>query len=341
VLRADVPAIMNSLRRLAIAVVGLSAITAIGTVGYTLVEGMDWLDAAYMTVITMSTVGYGEVQPLSTEGRLFTIVLILCSVGFALYFLTVMSETLIEGRLRELIRGTHMERKIHELRDHVIICGFGRFGRVIVDELIQHGVAVLVIDRDPGKAVELERRGIPMLIGSAVDDEVLDHAELKHARAIVAATPSDADNAFIALSAREYSQTLRIHARGESDSAIRRLALAGADQVVSAYQIGGQRVAASILRPSVVDFLEIAHPHRGDAIDLEEVQVHPRSQLVGRSVVSIESALSQLRVVALKRGSEQIQLIPEAETEIVGGDHLVVIGASGSLAELATQASEA
>jgi voltage-gated potassium channel len=332
---------MSSLRRLAIAVGGLAAITATGTVGYALVEGMGWLDAAYMTVITMSTVGYDEVQPLSSGGRLFTIALILCSVGFALYFLAVMSETLVEGRLRDLLRGTHMERKIRDLRDHVIICGFGRFGRVIVEELIQHRVAVLVIDRDAAKAVELERRGIPVLIGSAVDDDVLDQAGLEHARAIVAATPSDADNAFIALSAREHSPTLRIHARGESDTAIRRLGLAGADQVVSAYQVGGQRVAASILRPSVVDFLEIARPHRGDAVDLEEVRVHPCSQLVGRSVASIESALSQVRVVALKRGSEQIRLIPDAETQIACGDHLVVIGASENLAELATQASEA
>jgi voltage-gated potassium channel len=330
---------MSTLRRLATAIVGLALITAIGTVGYVLVEGMDWLDAAYMTVITMSTVGYQEVQPLTVGGRLFTMALILFAVGFALYFLAVMSSTLLEGQLRALLRGTHMERQIKELRDHVVICGFGRFGRVIVDEMTQHQVPVLVIDPDPNKAMELERRGILALIGSAVDDDVLDRAGLDHARAIVAATPSDADNTFIALSVRERNPKLRIHARGESDTAIRRLALAGADQVVSAYQIGGQRVAASILRPSVVDFLEIARPHRGDAVDLEEVRVDARSPLVGRSVASIEAAVPRLRVVALKRGSESIQLIPDAETEIASGDHLVVIGASNSLADLATQAS--
>ncbi|MBW2232797.1 MAG: potassium channel protein [Deltaproteobacteria bacterium] len=330
---------MNSLHRLEIAIVGLALITAVGTVGYVFVEGMDWLDAAYMTVITMSTVGYGEVQPLSVGGRLFTMALILFAVGFALYFLAVMSSTLVDGRLRALLRGTQMERQIKELRDHVIICGFGRFGRVIVEEMTQHHVSVLVIDLDANKALELERRGIPALIGSAVDDDVLDRAGLDHARAIVAATPSDADNTFITLSARERNPTLRIHARGESDTAIRRLALAGADQVVSAYQIGGQRVAASILRPSVVDFLEIAHPHRGDEVDLEEVRVDARSPLVGRSVASIEAAVSRLRVVALKRGSESIRLIPDAETEIASGDHLVVIGASESLADLAIQAS--
>jgi voltage-gated potassium channel len=326
---------MDPIRRLLIACFGLLALTSVGTVGYMWVEDLDWVDALYMTVITMSTVGYGEVAPLDRVGKLFTIGLIISTVGFAFYSLTLLSEFVIEGRLQKLLWGTSMETRIKQLRDHVILCGYGRFGRVVADELDRHGVPTVVIEQDSERCQELERSGVPHVLGSAVVDEVLQRAGVERARAIVAGTPSDADNVFIALSARERNPAIRIHARGESDAAVRRLRLAGADQVISAYQMGGQRVAASILRPAVVDFLEIARPRRGVAVDLEEVRVGNDSALVGRTISRLEADTPQVRVVALKRGDEAIQLIPPEDTEICRGDHLVVIGASESLESLA------
>ena len=328
---------MRASRRLIVAFAGLFGITAMGTLGYMAVEGMAALDALYMTVITMSTVGYGEVAPLTAFGKVFTIVLILTTVGMALYFLGVLSQT-FEVRLEDLLRGKSMENKIEELRNHVIVVGFGRFGRVVADELIEHEVPLVIIERDAEHQADLERLDQPFLVASALSDDVLERAGIERARSIVIGTGSDADNVFIALSARERRPDIRIHARGESDASIRRLKLAGADQVISAYQMGAQRVAASILRPSVVDFLEIARPRRGAAIDLEEVRVQGRSSLVGRTVAWIEAHTHRLRVVALKRGDEAIQLIPDEDTEIADGDHLVMIGETESLADLAQRA---
>lgn len=332
---------MSPERRLLIAVGGLAAITVVGTLGYYWSSDLGWIDALYMTVITMSTVGFREVVPLQTAGKLFTIGLILSSVGLVLYSLSVLAEGLIEGRLTDVLRGTSMEHKIQHLRDHVIVCGFGRFGRVVADELSQHDVPLVIVETDPERSPEIERRGWPHVVGSAVSDEVLGRAGVECARAIVVAIPSEADNVFVALSARERNPEIRIHVRGETEATVRRLKLAGADQVVSAYQIGGQRMAASILRPAVVDFLEIARPRYGATVDLEEVRVDGASPLVAQTIGNVEQKNPRVRVIALKRGDERIRLIPAADMEIAGGDHLVVIGDSDSLENLATRAISA
>lgn len=310
-------------------------LTAAGTVGFMLIERMSLIDALYMTVITISTVGYGEVKRLSPAGRLFTIGLIVFGVGNAAYLLAVVAEVLIEGRLREYMGATAMQRKIHELQGHVIICGFGRFGRVVAEELIRHSVPVVVIDPDASKSDELARLNVLHLAADATMDEILVEAGVVQARAIVVATSSDADNVYITLSAREKNHNLMIHARGESEGGMRRLKLAGADQVISAYQRGGMRVASTILRPSVVDFLELVAPGRGEEADLEQLRIEADSPMVGRSIGAIEKEAHKLRIVALKRDGEPIVLIPEGDTIVHSGDYLVVIGDRTSLRKLA------
>lgn len=322
-------------RRLVLAITGIIALTAAGTVGFVLIERMSLIDALYMTVITISTVGFGEVKPLSPAGRLFTIGLIIFGVGNAFYLFAVVAEILIEGRLREYMGVAAMQRKIHELQEHVIICGFGRFGKVVAEELLRHSVPLVVIDPDPATHEELSRRGVLHLVGDATRDEMLEEAAITQARAVVVATGSDADNVYITLSTREKNRSVMIHARGESESGMRRLKLAGADHVISAYQRGGMRVAATILRPSVVDFLELATPGRGNEIDLEQLRIGTASPLVGRSIGGIEKETRKLKIVALKRSNEVISLIPEPDTLIHAGDHLVVIGDRGSLKALA------
>ncbi len=326
---------MSPARRLVLALSGIVALTATGTVGYMLIEGMSLVDALYMSVITISTVGFGEVKPLGPAGRLFTIGLIIFGVGNAFYLFAVVAEILIEGRLREYLGVTAMQRKIHELQEHVIICGFGRFGRVVAEELLRHSIPLVVIDPDPAKHEELSRLDVLHLLGDATRDERLEEAGIAQARAIVVATGSDADNVYITLSAREKNRSAMIHARGESESGMRRLKLAGADHVISAYQRGGMRVAATILRPSVVDFLELATPGRGNEIDLEQLRIDAGSPLVGRSIAAIEKETRKFRIVALKRASEAISLIPDPDTLVQAGDHLVVIGDRASLKTLA------
>ncbi len=325
---------MSAGRRFVLALAVLVFLTAVGTTGYIMIEGMSLIDAVYMSVITISTVGFGEVKPLSPAGRLFTIGLIVTGVGTALYLFAVVAELLIEGRLREYLGKTAMEHRVHQLDGHVVICGYGRFGKVVADEMSRNSMPVVVVDHDPAKEAELVHAGLPYLIGSALEDSVLERVGIRRARAIVVATASDADNVYITLSAREKNPAIRIHARGESESGLRRLKLAGADHVLSAYQWGGMRMAASIIRPSVVDFLELSIPGRGVEVDLEEIRVAAGSPLIGKTIKSVEEGMRRLKIVALRREGEEISLIPDPSVAIGAGDYLVVIGERGELKQL-------
>ena len=321
-------------QRMAIAIAGIVILTGLGTLGYIVIERMSFLDALYMTVITVSTVGYGEVKPLDGQGRVFTIMLIILGVSTAFYLFATMTEIVVEGHLRDYLGATAMLRKIHSLKNHVIICGFGRFGRAVAEELARHRVPMVIIDTDPHAAEDLTRLDIPHLIGDALHDDVLEDAGIRSARALVAATASDADNVYITLAAREKNRAISIHARGEGDVGLRRLKLAGADQVISAYQYGGYRVASTIISPSVVDFIELFTSGRGEEVDLEEIRIPENSAMAGKSVVEIEDAIGRLRIVALKRNDDPIRIIPRPGTEVHAGDLLVVIGDRAGLEAL-------
>ncbi len=326
-------------KKLLVPVGALVAVVLAGTLGYRVCERLSWADAAYLAVVTISTVGYGDIVPRTPAGRLFTVFLILTGVGVALYLLSSLAELVLEGRLRELLGRDAMEREIRKLNEHVIVCGYGRFGRAVVDEMAQGHTDLVVIDSDPQREEELKRLRLPYLIGSALSDEVLASAGIARARAIVVATASDSDNVFITLSAREQNPSIRIHSRAETEAGIRRLRLAGADQVISAYQTGGTRIAASILRPAVVDFLEISSPTRGEEVAIEEIRVSPGSGLVGRAIHAIERDTPRLRVVAIKRGEEPIRIVPDASLQVTGGDFLVVVGNRQGLEQLAQMAA--
>ena len=194
---------MSPTRRFALALSLVVLMTVIGAFGYMLIEHWSVLDAFYMSVITISTVGFGEVKPLSPAGRLFTIGLIVTGVGSAIYLFTVIGELVVEGRLREFLGKSAMNRKIHGLQQHVIVCGYGRFGRAVVEELTHKAVPMVVIETDPAKQAELDAVGALHVLGSALEDAVLDDAGVSAARAIIVATGSDADNVYITLSARE------------------------------------------------------------------------------------------------------------------------------------------
>lgn len=323
------------------ALVALVFVTAVGTAGYMVIAGMSFDDAIFMTVTTMTTVGYREVRELDTAGRVFTMLLIVFGVGTTLYLLSVMAETLLEGHLQDFWGKARMQRNIDELSGHVIVCGYGRFGRAVCEELERQNVERVIVDCDGGLEGDLRAAGASYVIGSALSDEVLERAGIARARAIVIATPSDPDNVFVTLSAREKNPQVRIHARGETEAGLRRLRLAGADQVISAYQMGGMRVAASILRPSVVDFLEISTPGRGETIDLEELRLDPGASIAGATVASLEREGPRVRVVAVKPAGGAIELIPEPETTLGVGDLLIVIGDRQSLERLAQRCGAA
>lgn len=326
---------MTSFRRILRALLGLAVITAAGTLGYVVIAGYTPLNALYMTVTTIATVGYGEIEPLGPAGRVFTIVLILSSAGVALYLLAQLAQTLVESGLREVLQRRAMERKLEGLSGHVIVCGYGRFGGVVVGELARAGVSLVIVESDAAKEPELGASGHPFLVGSAVRDDVLLRAGILRARALVAATGSDADNVYITLSARELHPPLEIHARGESEAALRRLVQAGANRAVSAHQLGGQRMAHALLRPSVVEFVEITRPLVGEEVDLEEVRVAAGSRSVGLTVRALEQSAPRLRVVGLKRAEARMQLVPDEDFAIAAGDLLVVIGERASVEQIA------
>jgi voltage-gated potassium channel len=330
---------MRPTQRFSIALGTLTVLVVLGIAGYAVLEGLSFGDAAYLTIVTLTTIGYGDIVPHTTGGRIFTMALVLVGLGNVFYLASVAAEMVIEGHLRDVLGRNTMQRRINELRDHVIVCGYGRFGRVVADEIRKNDCPLVVIDSDPAREEELKRATVPYVIGSALDDDVLAQAGLDRARAIVVATPSDPDNVFITLSIREKSQTIRIHARGESDAALRRLQLAGADQALTAYHSGGLRMAASILRPTVVDFLELSLPGHKQDVALEEVHVGGTSKLVGRTIAQIEEACARLRVVGMRRGDEDVRVVPETSTAIAADDLLVVIGAGESLRQLESDAA--
>lgn len=326
--------------RVATALAWLLVTTIIGTVGYRVIEGWTWLDSLFMTVITLSTVGYMEVQLLSPEGMMFTIVLIVVGVGVALYLLMTLAELLVEGGLGESYRKEIMAGRIENKSGHVIVAGYGRFGCAVVDQLLEAGRPVVVIDSDPAVEDDLLRRDLAFVIASASTDEGLQRAGIEGAESLVVATPSEAENVFITLAAREMNPDLRIHARGESEACARRLRRAGANHVTAPFQMGGARTAASILRPAVVDFLEIVSPFGGASIDLEELRIEGGSPLCGRSIVESEGRAEAFRVVAVKRPGSEIEIIPTPETMIREGDLIIVIGERNALLRLAEQAEE-
>jgi voltage-gated potassium channel len=327
---------MNPGRRLLVAIGLVVGLSLAGTIGYHLIEGMSWLDGLYMTVVTITTVGYAEVKPLDTAGRWFTMGLIFTGVGTAYYGFAAVTEAVVGGQLRAIVGKTTMDRRIRQLRNHLIVCGYGRFGRVVVEALRQQREQpeIVLVEIDPEKEAELERSGMFYVMGSALDEEVLDHAGIRAASDIVIATSSDPDNVFISLSARERNPSIRIYARAESEVGVRHLQLAGADRAISSYRYSAMRIAAAIARPAALDFLSIIFPG-GKGVSIEEVRVLPHSSLIARTIAQVENEHMRLRIVALKRGAEEITIAPEPDTKFQADDLLIVVGAEDSLKRLA------
>jgi voltage-gated potassium channel len=327
---------MSHGRRLASAVALLVAVLGIGTVGY-LVLGFGLLDAVYQTVTTVSTVGFQEVQPLSAAGRVFTILLILIGVGATLYALAAVVEILIEGRLNELLGRRRMEQSIAGMRGHVIICGWGRVGRAIADEVGEAGRDLVVIDLDPTRGVG-ER--VHVIVGDATDDSVLQAANIGGAAALVAAVDSDAANSFIVLSARALNPDLFIVARGRSQDSQAKLARAGADRVVNPQSIGGTRMAAFVLRPHVAEFLDVVMHERSLEFRLEEVPVTADSPLAGRSLGESElRSRTGALVLALRDAQGGFRTNPRSDTVINPGEVIIAIGTQAELDALVALAA--
>jgi voltage-gated potassium channel len=322
---------MTNWRRLRLALVMLAAVFVIGILGYVLL-GFSLLDAAYQTVTTVATVGFREVQPLDDAGKVFTIVLILVGVGTALYTFSVVLETLFEGHLRELFGRRRMEREIDAMDGHVIVCGWGRVGRAIGEELTAARADLVIVDLDSTRVSETQ---LPAVVGDATEDRVLERAGLARARALVAALDGDAANLFVTLSARSLRPDLFIVARARVEETEEKLRRAGADRVVNPQSIGGARIAAFILQPHVTEFLDVVMHDRGLEFRLEEMLVPAGSSIAGSSIrdAHLRDRTGAL-VLALRDEDGSFNTNPSPDTRILAGQVLIAIGTPTELEAL-------
>lgn len=314
----------------------LFCILSLGTGGYMLVEGSSLFDSLFMTIITITTVGYDEAIPLSPSGRLFTMFLIIVGVGFVLYVFGQITESVIEGGLKKTLGRVKMEKKMAKVKDHFIVCGFGRIGNVICDILKENNVPFVVIEKNSEKIQPIIDQGYLVLEGEAADDEVLLSAGVKLARGLIAVASSDADNVYIALTARGINPDLYIMARSSGKSgAETKLLRSGADKVISPYFIGGTRMAQLILRPTVVDFLDLTIGVGGLGLRLEELFLSEKSQFVGKSLMDSQIRKNHdLIVVAIKRSSGEMLFNPNFDATFEAEDTLVVLGDQGNIEAL-------
>ena len=306
-----------------------------GTLGYSLIEGWDPLSSLYMTVITITTVGYGEVRPLSQAGVAFTMALILGSVGMVAFIVVGLARVMVEGEVRRIFGRRKLEKRISNLKDHYIICGYGRIGGYICHELTSRPVPFVVVEKDPSVTQRIEDRSCLYVNGDATNDDILRKAGIDSARCLVATVASDADNLYIPLTARELNPDLYILSRATDEKAQKKLLTAGANKVVSPYLIGAHRMAMALLRPAVVDFMEIAMRERSLELQLEEIRVHRIDRLA--STILRDSGIRSdldLIVVAVKKTSGQMIYNPSSETRIETGDILITIGGKKNLEKL-------
>jgi voltage-gated potassium channel len=316
------------------------AVHVAGTAGYVLIEGWSTWDAFYMTVITVTTVGYGEVHPLSQAGRAFTVVILLSGVGAFFYAFTLLMSLLAEGGLVERLERRRIARMLENLNDHFIVCGFGRMGEIIAHEFSRQKVPFVVIERNPERMHQAMEQGFLSVEADASNEDVLRRVRIDRARGLVAAVSTDAENVYAVLSARLLKPDLFIIGRAETEDAKTKLTRAGADRVISPYHIGGQQMAQTALRPAVVDFVQIATSSENVELNMEQVHIGEGSPLAGRSL--IDAALRQkygVVVVGIRRADGKMEFNPEPETSMKAGDDLVVLGRAESLRELETAAT--
>jgi voltage-gated potassium channel len=332
---------MDPGRRLKISLWLLLLVIAGGVLGYHLLEKLSLLDALYMTVITVSTVGFKEVIEFSPVGRLFTIFLILFGVGTAFLVFTNITQWVVEGELRQLLGRRSLERRIERLQDHYILCGLGRVGRLIAKEFGKERAPFVVIEKDREVLARHQWEGLLFVQGDATQEENLIAARIQRAKGLITALPSDAENLLITLTARDLNPNIYILARGsEEEGSERKLARAGANKVISPYHIGGLRMAHAILKPTVVDFIEIATHSESLELEMGEIRIGALSPLA--NVALKDSGIRQdhgVIIVAVKKHSGTMVFNPAPDILLEPEDRLVAIGEPEQLKRLEERAT--
>ncbi len=303
-----------------------------GTIGYIFIEGWDWQDALYMTIITISSVGYGETQPLSFGGRMFTIVLIFVSLGTVAYSIASVFSFITEGGIHTLVRKLKKERYMKQLQGHYIVCGLGRKGRAVCRQLLNHKIPFVVIENAServGVAEELEMLSIH---GDATDDHFLEQAGIDKAKGLIAILGDDADNAFLVLSARQLNPSLNIVAWASEPMMEKKLVRAGANRVLSPFELGGFQVVHTLLRPDVMDFLGFALDIDNDDWALDQIQLPDRSAIAGKKLSELHLSSFVKILAVIRKGERHFDV--SGETFLQEQDTVIVLGKRKELARL-------
>ncbi|MGH3440587.1 MAG: potassium channel family protein [Nitriliruptorales bacterium] len=330
---------MSPTRRVRIAVTAYLVVVLVGFVGYQILEGANPLEALYMTIITVTTVGFGEVFEFSSVGRVFTIFLIVGGVVSVSYAALSLAEFVVEGHLRNIVERRRMNRMIEGIDQHVIICGFGRVGRHLAVELEAEHVPFVVVDDDEKKIAEVSELGFLHVAGDATEEHVLEEAGMERARAVVACVNTDADNVLVTLTVKGMRPGVLVIGRIKLDENERKLRRAGADRVIAPSTIGGRRIAQLLTRPVVADFLELVAGSENLEYTFEEIPVRPGSPLDGSTLgdAAIRERYGCTVLGVLHGEQRRLDTHPDVDAGLHAGDVLIVIGSEREVAEMRRQ----
>jgi voltage-gated potassium channel len=326
---------MNPVRQLKISLLILLLLVSVGTIGYMSIEQWRFLDAFYMTVITVATVGFQEVHPLSDAGRIFTILLIVIGVTILGYTVGKLAQIMFEGQFQRFLGRKKVEKTIDELREHYIVCGYGRIGSLICREFAAKPIPFVVVENNLAVIEKLEEDSVLFLRGNATEDETLLKAGIKSAKGLVSVVTSDTENVYITLTARGLNPDLFILARSSEPGSDIKLKRAGANKVVSPYHIGGSRMAQAILRPNVVDFIEIATGREHIDLQMEEIFIPTYSTIIGQNLK--DSGLRRdtgVIIVGIKKANGNMVFNPDSSSIIGAEDTLIVLGQTAAITML-------
>ncbi|MEA5115392.1 MAG: potassium channel protein [Geobacteraceae bacterium] len=326
---------MDPVRHLKVSIIVLALLVTLGSLGFMGIEGWSFLDSLYMTVITLATVGFQEVHPLSHIGKIFTMLLIVFGVSVLGYIVGSLAQIMFEGQFQRIMGRKKVEKQIDALSDHYIVCGFGRMGALICREFAAKPLAFVVVEKIPQVIEKLEAEGYLFLRGDATDDDTLLKAGIKRAKGLISVVASDTENVYITLTARELNPDLFILARSGDEGSDIKLKRAGASKVISPYLIGGSRMAQAILRPNVVDFIEIATGREHLDLQMEEIMIPHDSGFIGENLVSSGFRKETgVMIVGIKKASGKMVFNPESHTRIEAHDTLIVLGESSAILKL-------
>lgn len=326
------------LRRVAAPVLLLLLLTIIGTLEFRSISGGSWVDCLFMAVTTITTVGYGEIVPLGPQGRLFVVGYLFVALGVVSYSAFTIGQLIFSVEIQRLLEKRRMEYQFRHLKDHCIVCGFGRMGQIICQQLSDRGKPFVVIDTNE-EALRAECSPAQWLyvVGDATSDEVLRSAGIERARSLATVLPTDADNIYVVLSARLLAGTLEIIARAGGDAAAEKIQRAGANRVVSPYTTGAHKIARFMLNPNIEDFLEIADRKGEQSLELADVQIAPDSPYVGKRLQETDLRTLGVIIVGIRRQNGERLMPPPGNAEIHAGDCLFAFGAAQAVNKMIGQ----